>query len=83
MSLSVMENTGKSDLMVKMSAMEEKKENKSQAIIEIIDSGPLKITGNFLIKDLKRDKEDSSVEILLCRCGRSGNKPYCDESHKK
>ena len=83
MNLSVTGNTGKSDLMVKMSAMEEKKENKSQAIIEIIDSGPLKITGNFLIKDLKRDKEDSSGEILLCRCGRSGNKPYCDESHKK
>jgi CDGSH-type Zn-finger protein len=63
--------------------MEEKKEEKSQAIIEVIDFGPLKITGNFLVKDLKRDKEESPAEIKLCICGKSGNKPYCDESHKK
>ena len=66
-----------------MSAMEEKKENKSQAIIEIMDSGPMKITGNFLIKDLKRDIEDAPGEVLLCLCRKSGNLPYCDESHKK
>jgi CDGSH-type Zn-finger protein len=63
--------------------MEENKENKSQATIEVIEYGPLKITGNFLLKDLKRDKKESPGEILLCRCGKSGNKPFCDESHKK
>jgi CDGSH iron-sulfur domain-containing protein 3 len=65
------------------SDMEEKKENKSQAIIEVIDFGPLKVTGNFLLKDLQRNKEESPGEIRLCRCGKSTNKPYCDESHKK
>jgi CDGSH-type Zn-finger protein len=63
--------------------MEENKKTKSQAIIEVIEFGPLKITGNFLLKDLKRNKEDSSKEVWLCRCGKSSNKPYCDESHKK
>jgi CDGSH-type Zn-finger protein len=63
--------------------MEEKKEEKSQAIIEVIDFGPMIITGNFILKDLKRDKEESPGEIKLCICGKSGNKPYCDESHKK
>ena len=62
--------------------MEDNKENKSQAIIEIVDFGPLKISGNFLLKDLKRGKEESPVEVKLCICGKSGNKPYCDESHK-
>jgi CDGSH iron-sulfur domain-containing protein 3 len=62
--------------------MEDNKENKSQAIIEIIDFGPIKITGNFLLKDLKRGKEESPDEVKLCICGKSGNKPYCDESHK-
>ena len=76
-------NTGRPVLSVKISYMEEKKEEKSQAIIEVIDFGPLKITGNFLLKDLKRDKEESPGEIKLCICGKSGNKPYCDESHKK
>jgi hypothetical protein len=69
--------------MVNISGMEENKKNKTQAIIEVIDFGPLRITGNFLLKDLKRDKEDSPGEVLLCRCGKSGNKPFCDESHKK
>jgi CDGSH-type Zn-finger protein len=63
--------------------MEDNKENKSQSVIEVIDFGPLKITGNFLIKDLQRNKEDSSSEVKLCICGKSLNKPYCDESHKK
>jgi CDGSH-type Zn-finger protein len=63
--------------------MEENKENKSQAIIEVIDLGPLKVTGNFLLKDLQRSKEDSPGEVFLCRCGKSANKPFCDESHKK
>ncbi len=63
--------------------MEENKEKKSQATIEVIEFGPLKITGNFLLKDLKRGTENSPGEILLCRCGKSANKPFCDESHKK
>ncbi len=63
--------------------MEENKERKSQAIIEVIDFGPLKISGNFIIKDLQRNREDAPGEIKLCRCGKSANKPYCDESHLK
>lgn len=63
--------------------MEEKKEFKSQADIDVTDFGPLKITGNFILKDLKRDKEESPGEIWLCRCGKSETKPYCDGSHKK
>jgi CDGSH-type Zn-finger protein len=63
--------------------MEENNEKKSKVIVEVIEFGPLKITGNFLIKDLQRNTEDSSGEVRLCRCGKSGNKPYCDESCKK
>jgi CDGSH-type Zn-finger protein len=63
--------------------MEEKKEFKPQAIIEVPDIGPIKITGNFLLSDSKRDIMDSPTEVYLCKCGRSGNKPYCDGSHNK
>jgi len=63
--------------------MEEKKEHKPQAMIEVIDFGPFKITGNFILKDLQRHNEDTPGEVWLCRCGKSANKPYCDESHKK
>jgi CDGSH iron-sulfur domain-containing protein 3 len=63
--------------------MEEKKQNKSQAIIEVIEFGPLKISGSIIIKDMKRGYEDNPREVWLCRCGKSDNKPYCDDSHKK
>jgi CDGSH-type Zn-finger protein len=63
--------------------MEEQKKKKPQAIIEIVELGPIRITGNFLINDMKRGTETSPKEILLCRCGRSENKPFCDDSHKK
>ena len=82
-SLFVTGGTGKRVLPVNNQKMEEKKENKSQAEIEVINSGPLRITGNFILKDLQRDKESVPGEVFLCRCGRSANKPFCDESHKK
>jgi CDGSH-type Zn-finger protein len=63
--------------------MEEKKKFKSQATIEIIESGPIRISGKIIIKDMKRGTEESPVEVWLCRCGKSDNKPFCDESHKK
>ena len=63
--------------------MEENTQNKTQAIIEVIESGPLKITGNFVINDLKNGTEVSPGEVWLCRCGKSSSKPFCDESHKK
>jgi CDGSH-type Zn-finger protein len=63
--------------------MEDNKTFKPEARVEVIDLGPLKVTGNFEIKDIKRDKVDSPTEVLLCRCGKSENKPYCDGSHKK
>ena len=69
--------------MDKYQAMELNDEKKPHAIVEVIDFGPLKITGNIILKDMQRDKEDSSKEIWLCRCGNSDNKPYCDESHKR
>lgn len=63
--------------------MDENSEFKPQAIFEVIDFGPLKVTGNFVLKDTKRNIETTAEEMLLCRCGKSNNKPYCDGSHEK
>ena len=62
--------------------METNDNDKASVIVEIIDGGPLKITGQILLKDQKKDISDNSVEVFLCRCGRSCNKPYCDGAHK-
>lgn len=62
--------------------MEENKDNKSPTVVEIIVSGPLKISGNFVLKDVRMNEETAPGEVELCRCGKSSSKPYCDGSHK-
>jgi len=62
--------------------MERKNDENSTAIVEVIDNGPLKITGQIVLKDLKKDITDTVTEVYLCRCARSCHKPYCDDSHR-
>lgn len=62
--------------------MKEKKDKKTETIVEVIESGPLRISGNFILKDIKRDTKTTPGEVWLCRCGKSADKPFCDESHK-
>jgi CDGSH-type Zn-finger protein len=49
------------------------------------ENGPLLVKGPFRLVDhlgneftLPTDKE----AVALCRCGASGNKPFCDGSHR-
>jgi len=45
--------------------------------------GPLHVSGEFAI----RGDDDGSVfrgtDVWLCRCGHSGNKPFCDGTHAR
>ncbi|PNY81155.1 (4Fe-4S)-binding protein [Deinococcus koreensis] len=43
--------------------------------------GPLMIRGNLVIQT--PGGEHREVRAALCRCGQSGNKPYCDGTHRK
>lgn len=42
--------------------------------------GPLKLTGNITLTD-EGGQESFHNELVLCRCGASGNKPLCDGQH--
>lgn len=52
--------------------------------IEIRENGPLRVTGPITITD----KDGGNYQIpegqwvSFCRCGQSGNKPFCDSSHR-
>ena len=51
--------------------------------IVVFPNGPLRISGNFVIKDGQGKDFDLSgrTAISLCRCGMSENKPFCDGTH--
>lgn len=53
--------------------------------IKCNDHGPLIVTGEFEIRDAsgKVFGLGGRTTIGLCRCGSSGNKPFCDGSHRR
>ncbi len=46
-------------------------------------NGPLLVKGNVTISGGSGRVSWSGTRVALCRCGASGNKPFCDGSHKK
>ncbi|MFW5886163.1 MAG: CDGSH iron-sulfur domain-containing protein [Bacteroidota bacterium] len=53
------------------------------AQFKVIKNGPLLVEGNFQLKDSNGNIMNSSKRVHLCRCGKSGNLPFCDGSHAK
>lgn len=50
-------------------------------VVEILPKGPLLVYGNLTVKDASGNNIKKSNVTAFCRCGHSGNKPYCDGSH--
>lgn len=44
--------------------------------------GPLRLTGPVTFLSADRGTTLACNEAALCRCGRSGNRPFCDGTHK-
>lgn len=55
----------------------------AETIVETLQNGPLMVYGNVSVKDSTGTITKKSNATAFCRCGASGNKPYCDGSHKK
>jgi CDGSH-type Zn-finger protein len=46
--------------------------------------GPLLVRGDFLLVDTDGNEIDPGRKtVALCRCGKSGIKPFCDGTHKR
>ncbi len=46
--------------------------------------GPFRVEGNVrLIVGGRTELEEKGAELYFCRCGQSGNRPFCDGSHRK
>jgi CDGSH iron-sulfur domain-containing protein 3 len=53
--------------------------------IKVRDDGPYKVTGPVRLVDGEGAviaPPDDGRPIVLCRCGRSQSKPFCDAAHK-
>jgi CDGSH-type Zn-finger protein len=56
----------------------------AEVVIKVRDNGPYKISGPVTIVDAEGQRFDlPDGPIALCRCGRSGTKPFCDASHRE
>ncbi len=50
--------------------------------IKVRENGPYKVEGEFRLVDAQ-DKEIPIQKPVLCRCGGSLTKPFCDGTHSK
>lgn len=55
----------------------------SEHIVEVSKNGPLLVYGNIQVKGKDGVLVQKNKVTAFCRCGASGNKPYCDGSHRK
>jgi uncharacterized Fe-S cluster protein YjdI len=55
----------------------------AHAVIEVTENGPLAISGSALIMFSDGTEQTCGPKTVLCRCGHSGNKPFCDGSHSR
>lgn len=61
----------------------ESEKTPSGNLIEIVENGPLYISGDIQIVDKEGNEVLKDTRVALCRCGASANKPLCDLSHDK
>jgi len=49
--------------------------------LRMVADGPHHLRGDIEIRDDSGKAVGGETRMALCRCGASGNKPYCDNSH--
>ncbi|MBF0276422.1 MAG: CDGSH iron-sulfur domain-containing protein [SAR324 cluster bacterium] len=53
----------------------------SKAKISIVKNGPIKVTGLKNFSNSRGEKIKTKQSMILCRCGASKKKPFCDGKH--
>ncbi len=49
--------------------------------IELLKNGPIKVEGDVPLTSSDDSAYQTPPQCTLCRCGGSGNKPFCDGTH--
>lgn len=53
----------------------------SENTVHVVHQGPLYVRGALAIETAPTDMPAVQLRAALCRCGKSTNKPFCDNSH--
>ena len=57
-----------------------------EVVIKVREDGPYKVTGAVRIVDADGNTlpiPDPDRPVVLCRCGHSATKPFCDGTHRR
>ena len=57
-------------------------------VIKVRENGPYRVTGPVIVIDADGTEYDltehaKNDSIVLCRCGASSTKPFCDKTHSR
>jgi CDGSH-type Zn-finger protein/uncharacterized Fe-S cluster protein YjdI len=52
------------------------------ATVQVVRDGPLYVRGDVQLRHAHGTAIAAGPRMALCRCGHSGNKPFCDNSHQ-
>ena len=57
-------------------------------VIKVRENGPYRVSGPVIVIDADGNEYDltehtKNDSIVLCRCGGSTTKPFCDKTHSK
>lgn len=58
-------------------------EHGGELVVSTIENGPLILKGNLKIVSAAGRVAWEGEKAVLCRCGESKNKPFCDGAHRK
>ncbi len=53
-----------------------------EVVIKVRESGPYLVTGRVRLIDADGNPYTVTENFVLCRCGGSATKPFCDGTHR-
>lgn len=52
-------------------------------VLKVRPNGPNIVTGDVVVAGARTTSAKASATVVLCRCGKSDDKPFCDGTHTK
>jgi uncharacterized Fe-S cluster protein YjdI len=74
--------SGALSYVIEEEAVKNSSEENEYTSVETMPNGPLLVHGKVTVKHGEESITKDGKVTAFCRCGASGNKPFCDGTHK-